>query len=387
MVRTGMTRMLGSRLVAVLERGLRNRGRAFAAGLGVTILLQSSTATAMLTASLAGRNLVAVSAALAVLLGADVGTTLVAQVLSFDLSVLSPACIFVGIVLFFAITDRRLRNLGRILMGLGIMLLALGLIVASTEPLRTSSVAQFVLSALAGEPLIALLVGLALTWIAHSSLAIVLLIASLATNGILSMETALLLVLGANAGGGLPPLTATLASAPIARRPVVGNFIFRLAGGVVAAFFVAYYLRWLPLIETAPGRQVVNFHMAFNITLALICLPLVGVMERLTARLLPVPAAEISRMPSPVNLDRSVLDSPTIALSNATREVVRMGDVLGEMLRDTRMALVETDNGLAKAVIARMTWSTIIIGRSNPTWRILMAKWRAVPMAGAAWMS
>lgn len=353
MVRTGMTRMLGNRLVGVLERGFRNRLRAFITGLSITVALQSSTATALLTTSLAARNLVATAAALAVLLGADVGTALVAQVLSFDLSVLSPILIFAGMAMFFAINDRRMRNLGRIGLGLGLMLLALALIVQSTEPLRTSSGAQFVLAALSGEPVIAVLVGLGLTWLAHSSLAMVLLIASLTASGILSMDTAVLLVLGANAGAGLPPLTATMASGPVARRPAVGNLLFRFAGVIVAAFFVGQIVQWLPLIEAAPARQVVNFHLGFNIVMALICLPLIDLMSRLTERLLPIPALESSRDPSPVNLDRSVLDQPAIALSNATLEVVRMGDVLDEMLREARQALVDRDTVLSKAVIQK----------------------------------
>lgn len=351
MVRTGMTRALGSRLVGILETSLRNRIRAFFSGLGVTIFLQSSTATALLTASLAGRNLVATAPAIAVLLGADVGTTLVAQVLSFNLAALAPVLIFFGVTIFLVVTNRQLRNVGRIGIGLGLMLMALGLIVGATAPMRDSPTAIQLLGALTGEPVIAILVGLFLTWVSYSSLAIVLLIASLAASQVIPIEPALFVVLGANAGASLPPLTATLQSSPQARQPVVGNLLFRLFGCIVAAFFVGKIVLWLPLIGDDPVRQVINFHMAFNIVLAVFCLPLVSHMARLTGRILPPEPVDQTGGPSTANLDRSVLNEPTIALANVTREVLRMGEVLEEMLSDTRRALFSGNAALAKQVI------------------------------------
>ncbi|MHA1524904.1 MAG: Na/Pi cotransporter family protein [Alphaproteobacteria bacterium] len=353
MVRTGMTRALGANLVGVLETSLRSRPRAFFSGLGVTMLVQSSTATALLTASLAGRNLVATAPAIAVLLGADVGTTLVAQVLSYNLSALAPVFIFVGVTAFLLVENRRVRNMGRIGIGLGLMLMALGLIVGATAPMRDSPTAIQLLGALTDEPVIAILVGLLLTWSSYSSLAIVLLIGTLAASQVIPVEPALYVVLGANAGASLPPLTATLQSSPQARQPVVGNMLFRVFGCIVAALFVGKIVEFLPLFGADPVRQVINFHMGFNIALAIVCLPFVAQMARLTSKLLPPEPADQAQGPSVANLDRSVLNEPTIALANVTREVLRMGEVLEEMLSETRRALDNSDAALAKQVIQK----------------------------------
>jgi phosphate:Na+ symporter len=166
MVRTGVTRAFGGDLRPVLERHLGNRFAAFGAGLGITAVLQSSTATCLITASFAGQGLVAAAPALAIMLGADVGTTLVAQVLSFDVSWFSPILIGGGMIVFCVTERKRPRNLGRILLRLGLMLLVLRLIVENSEPMRASETVGTVLSALAGEPILAVLVAALLTWLA-----------------------------------------------------------------------------------------------------------------------------------------------------------------------------------------------------------------------------
>jgi phosphate:Na+ symporter len=179
MVRTGVMRAYGGELRSVLGRALRRRPAAFAAGLGVTGILQSSTATALITASFAERGLMATAPALAVMLGADVGTSLVVQALSFRFDWLSPLLVLAGVVAFMAGKTSRQRDLGRAAIGLGLMLLALHSIADTTAPIRDSSVLETMLGAMAGEPLLAFAFAAALTWLAHSSVAIILLIVSL----------------------------------------------------------------------------------------------------------------------------------------------------------------------------------------------------------------
>ena len=343
MVRTGMTRGFGNELRTVLGLSLKNRFTAFATGLGVTMLLQSSTATSLLTASFAGRGLVAVAPGLAVLLGADVGTTLVAQLLTFDLSAVMPVLLIAGMVTFTASNTAVTKNIGRICLGLGQMLLALNWIVAASAPARDSEVAQTLLSSLGGESLLAVLFAALLTWMAHSSLATVLLVISLATTGAISVDVAFALVLGANLGGALPPVIATLGADVSARRPTIGNLLFRLSGVIIALPLLPVLTEWMAAGGGQSARQIVNFHTVFNLGLAMIFLPLVTVMARITECILPDREIADGGVIRPMYLDRRALDAPQVALANATREALRMGDTLEEMFREIHIGLTDGD--------------------------------------------
>lgn len=205
MVHTGITRGFGAQLRHVVNRSVANRVRAFLAGMGVTMVMQSSTATALIVASFASRGLIDAAPAFAVMLGADVGTTLVAQVLSFDLSFLSPLLLVVGVVMHKTLKRTLHRQIGRAAIGLGLMLLALTLIVHTSEPMREAPVLRALFAAMSDEPMIALVLTAILTWLAHSSLAVVLLVMSYASTGVVPVPLALVMVLGANLGGALPP--------------------------------------------------------------------------------------------------------------------------------------------------------------------------------------
>src|SRR5471032_3663063 len=200
MVRTGLTRALGATLRRAIGACSRNRFTAFAGGIGLTGLLQSSTATAILLASFAGRDLISLPIALAVMLGANVGTTLTSQVISFDLGWLSPLMIASGVIAFLASDSDKPRHLGRVGIGLGLMLLSLKLLTLATEPLHTSPTFMAMLAGLQDEYLIAAVVGTLATWFIHSSLSMVLLVMSFAASGIVSPPLALALVIGANVG-------------------------------------------------------------------------------------------------------------------------------------------------------------------------------------------
>ena len=267
------------------------------------------------------------------MLGADVGTTVVAQVLSFDVSWLSPILIGGGLIVFYATARKRPRNLGRILLGLGLMLLALRLIVESSAPMRASETVGTILSALAGEPVLAVLVAALLTWLAHSSLATVLLIVSLTTSGVTSLPLAFALILRANLGGTLPALLATLNGAPAGRRVAVGNAVFKLLGVVLLLPFLGEVMHWMPEIQSDAARQIVNFHTAFNIALAVVFIGFTGVAGRLMERLFPDTVA-VDDAAVPRYLDASVINEPMVALATAARETLRMGDTLQIMLRD-----------------------------------------------------
>jgi len=350
MVNTGVTRAFGRELGNILNFSLKNRFKSFLGGLGVTMLLQSSTATALLTASFAGRGLVTASAGIAVMLGADVGTTLVAQALSFDLSWLAPILLFLGFVRHATSKTTRAKNLGRIFLGLGMMLTALKLLVMASGPIRDSEVAQFLFSSMAGEPVLTIVIGALLTFIAHSSLATVLFILTLFSTGGIPASVALAMVLGANLGGALPPVIATLNGDVASRRPPLGNFICRLTGVVLVIPFLGLIEPELVKIQSDPARQIVNFHTAFNLGLAAVFIFLTGPLGKLTEKLIQEKTGEDANALKPIHLDRAALDSPQLALANAVRDTLRMGDVLEKMFRDLQVALTNNDSLLLQEV-------------------------------------
>lgn len=334
MVRTGIMRVFGADLRHLLRLSLANRFAAFAAGVAVTGVLQSSTATALVVSSFAGRGVVATAPALAVMLGADLGSTLVAQVLSFQQHWLAPILILIGVVIHTYGERSSYHGLGRVAIGLGLMLLALRLILAASAPLREAAILGQLFGALAQEALILVLVAALLTWLAHSSLAVVLLIMSLAGVGVLPLTGACALVVGANLGAAMPAITATYGDRPAARRVAIGNLIFRLTGCIVALPLIALAVPWLQLLEAEPSRVVVNFHTAFNLALGLAFILLTDAVARLCLRLLPDLPVEIDPE-RPRHLDRSTLDSPSLALACAAREALRMGDLIETMLRES----------------------------------------------------
>ena len=334
MVRTGVTRAYGSDLRRVLGASTRNRFSAFAVGLGVTTLLQSSTATALMTASFAGRQLVQLAPALAIMLGADVGTSLVVQVLSFDLSAVSPLLIVGGLIAFSAGQTTRQRDLGRVAIGLGLILLALNLILSVSTPLRESGLLQTIIESLDGEPVLALLIAAILTWFAHSSLAMVLLIISFTVAGVVPLGVGFALVLGANLGGTLPAIVATLGSGADARRVAVGNFLFKAIGVALVVPFIGNLESAIAAVEADPARQIANFHTAFNLALAIVFIFLTGVAARLTSALLPQ-RERGEDLAKPRYLDQRAMENPKTALAAAVRETLRMGDVVETMLGQT----------------------------------------------------
>src|SRR2546429_2228683 len=311
---------------------------------------QSSTATGLLATSFTATGVIALAPALAVMLGANVGTALLTQVLFFNLALVGPPLVLVGVLVFRWAGGGRAKNIGRIGIGLGLMLMALAGLVRTLGPLEGIPLLRSVMGALAGDPILGALVAAALTWACHSSIAIVLLVATFAATHVVDPTAALALVLGANLGGALPALVD--ASTPAARRLPLGNLLVRTVGVVLALPFLPAITRALELAAPAPGRLVVNFHLAFNLALAAVFLGSVRGLAALLTRWLPDPPAPADPG-RPVYLDVAALDSATVALANAARETLRMADMVETMLRDALEVLQHNDRTRAEAVAAQ----------------------------------
>lgn len=349
MVQTGIQRAFGPHLRRLLSRALGDRLRAFAAGLGITAILQSSTATGLMVASFAAGGLVDLVPGLAVMLGANVGTTLIVQVLSFDISRVAPLFILIGVIFFRRGRESRPRDLGRVAIGLGLMLMALNGLLALMTPYEDVPSLRLLMGSLATQPIIDVILAAALTWLAHSSVATILLIVSLAANQVVPPDCAFALVLGANLGSALNPLIEGAAGGdPVAKRLPMGNLLNRALGAVLGLALMQWIGPLMVVLEPNTARAVADFHTAFNLIMAALFLPVLGPFARLLQRMLPARAAPTD--PSrPLYLDESAREVPAIALAGAAREALRMADVLETMLRNALDALDRGDRARVSA--------------------------------------
>jgi phosphate:Na+ symporter len=347
MVQSGVQRAFGPNLRRILGAALGNRFKAFLAGLGITAVLQSSTAAGLMVTGFAAGGLVDLVPGLAAMLGANVGTTLIVQVLSFDISRVAPLFILIGVVMFRRGGITRTRDLGRVGIGLGLLLTALSQLLAILTPFEDVPSLRLLLGMIATVPVIDVIIGVALTWAAHSSVAIVLLTMSFAAQGVVPPQAAFALVLGANLGTALNPLfEAGLTGDPSARRLPIGNLLNRLVGCVLGLALLGVIGRWLVAFEPDASRAVADFHTLFNLVMAALFFPVLGPLARLLRRLLP--ARAVPSDPSrPVYLDQDALEIPAIAIAAASREALRMADVLEAMIR---AALEGLDRGDRKSI-------------------------------------
>ncbi len=330
-VRTGVMRVYGARLRSVLSRSVDKKPFAFCAGIGVTALVQSSNATTMLVTSFVAQDLVALTPALVIVLGADVGTALMARVLTFDLSWLSPLLIFIGVIFFLGRKQSRAGQLGRVGIGLGLILLALELIVQAVTPITQANGVKVIFASLTGDIMLDALIGAVFAIISYSSLAAVLLTATLTSTGVISFPVALCLVIGANLGSGLLAMLNNSAATASARRVALGSLLFKLVGSLIILPFVHLLADVMQKLTLPDAELVIYFHVFYNLIRCLVMVPFAEPMARFCRRVISDPP-EVDTNMRPKYLDRTALDTPALGLANAARETLRMGDTMEQML-------------------------------------------------------
>ena len=347
LVRTGVLRVFGANLREFISRGVSNRLRAVLSGVGVTAIVQSSTATALIVSSFVGQGMVSLTAALAVMLGADVGTSVMALVFSMDLSWLSPLFIFVGVVMYISRQDTTAGRFGRVLIGLGLMLLALRLITESTIVLTKSPIVLTLLEGLTSDITTEVLTGAIISIISYSSLATVLLVATLAASGGIPVDVALGLVIGANLGSGLLAVLTTMKANVQTRQVPLGNLMFKMVGVVLMIPLISPWHTHMRSLAPDVATLVVMFHMAFNAMVALVCILLTGKVAMLVQKLLPVELT-LPSTSRPHHLDASALSTPSLAISCAAREALHQADVVESMLMGLQKVWMTDDQKLAE---------------------------------------
>lgn len=350
-VRTGILRVFGADLRRILSKSVANRASAFLAGLGVTGLVQSSSATALIASSFVAQNLISLAAALAIMLGADVGTALMAQVFSLDLSWLSPLAIFFGVVFFLSRRNTRAGQIGRVAIGLGLIILALQLVVQATHPITQGAATRVIFATLTGDTLLDMLIGALFTVFSFSSLAVVLLSATLAASNVVSVPVAACLVLGANLGSGLLALVVNSRTPGGGRNVAFGNLLFKVVGCIIFALALPWALELIQRFDSDARRQVVHFHVLFNLTIGLIFIGLTEKVAGFVVRFMPQVADDKAAVTQPKYLDAAAIDSPALALANAARETLRIGDTVERMLHGMHEAISTNDIAKVEEVI------------------------------------
>jgi phosphate:Na+ symporter len=348
-VGAGLQRAVGTRLRHILSTLTGNRVRSLLAGAGVTAILQSSSATTVMLVGFASAGLLNLRQTIGLILGADVGTTVTVQLLAFDLLDLAPLIVFVGWVVYAA-GRGTVRDVGQAILGFGFLFLGMKVVHDGTLPLATNALFADVLRQLTDQPLILVLMSAIFTAIVRSSAAVIGLALSLAASGLMPLAGAIPIIFGANIGTAATAALAAVGQNAEARRVAAAHAAFKVVG---VALFFPFIGPFADLVRmTAPDvqRQIANAHTIFNVALALLFLPFAGVAADVITRLIP----ETRRAGTgAMYLNPAVLDAPAVALGQALREVLHMGDVVQQSLRETRTVLERNDVALMREVIAR----------------------------------
>ncbi|HEX7404052.1 MAG TPA: Na/Pi cotransporter family protein [Usitatibacter sp.] len=348
-VRTGVLRIFGADLRRILAKSTSNRASAFLAGVAVTGVVQSSSATALIASSFVSQNLIGLSAALAVMLGADVGTALLSQVFSLDLSWLSPLLIILGVAFFLSKRTSRAGQMGRVAIGLGLMLLALQLVMLATRPITEAQGVRVIFATLSGDTILDMLIGAAFAVLSWSSLAVVLIVATLAATKVVAVPVALCLVLGANLGSGILGLIVSARTSGAGRRVAFGNLLFKVAGCGAFSLALPWALEWIARFDPDARRQVLDFHVLFNLTLAVVFIGLTDRVASLVQKWLP--ESTDRRQAAPRFLDAAALGTPALALANAARETLRIGDTIEQMLNGVLEVIRTNDSARVDEIV------------------------------------
>ena len=355
MVRTGVERAYGDVLRHKLRETMRNPLMAVLTGGALSIALQSSTAVTLLVASFAGSGIVGGMAGQLAVRGAEVGSALVVKILTFDLSLLVPICIAGGTAMFMATERRAWRQFGRILVGIGLMLLSLELVGQASEPLRDSQLLPVIVEYFSGDLVTAFLLAGLVTWLFHSSIAAVLLLVTLAGRGFIPPELGIAMVLGVSRGSSVIAPVLTRGSPAAVRVVPVGNLLMRGLGSVV---MLALFLAFRPspaLLGSSAADQIVNAHIAFNVIILLAGIPVARLVywasQKIVALGQPAEAKQLS-IADVTALDPTALDQPSVALANATREVVGVCEIVELMLRNIMELYEDADRERIDALAA-----------------------------------
>jgi len=349
LVGEGLQRAAGTRLRHVLSTLTGDRFRALLVGAGVTAVLQSSSATTVMLVGFTSAGLLSLRQTIGVILGADIGTTVTVQLLAFNLLGFAPLVVFLGWLLYTSFSGT-IKYIGQAVLGFGFLFLGMKLIADGTVPLKQSALFGDIFQALVAQPLILFLVAAVFSAVVRSSAATLGIALSFATSGLMNLDGAMPMIFGANVGTAATALVAAVGANAEARRVAAAHAIFKVVGVLIFLPFSVVFADLVRQTTADPARQIANAHSLFNLLLALLFLPFTRIAADVFTRLIPdTGRPEVGAM----YLNPNVLDTPAVALGQATREVLRLGDVVLQSLRDSVVVFDRDDERLMKEIIRR----------------------------------
>ena len=349
LVGEGLQRAAGTRLRHVLSTLTGDRFRALLVGAGVTAVLQSSSATTVMLVGFTSAGLLTLRQTIGVILGADIGTTVTVQLLAFNLLGFAPLVVFLGWLVYTSFGGTA-KYVGQAVLGFGFLFLGMKLIADGTAPLKHSALFGDLFQALVAQPLILFLVATVFSAVVRSSAATLGIALSFAAAGLMNLDGAMPMIFGANVGTAATALVAAVGANAEARRVAAAHAIFKVVGVLIFLPFSVAFAELVKHTTDDPARQIANAHSLFNLLLALLFLPFTAVAADLFTRLIPERGRhQVGAM----YLNPNVLDTPAVALGQATREVLRLGDTVLQSLRDTITVFERDDERLLKEIIRR----------------------------------
>ncbi|EJF77232.1 hypothetical protein MCO_01411 [Bartonella sp. DB5-6] len=337
MVRTGVERAYGDKLKYKMRHVISKPFFAVSFGLFTAMILQSSTAITLLVGSFVESGVVSRLTGLMAVRGGELGSALVVKILSYDLTIVVPLCLLIGTFIFMTTEKRDWRQIGRIVIGIGLLILSLQMISTATEPLRDSAILPSIIDYLSTDSVSTFLLAAALTYLLHSSIAGIILLVNFANYDLIHAQLCVVMVLGVNFGSSLIAPLLTRNASPNTRLVPLGNLLMRGAGSILVLIFFLFFQPPITWLGNNASTQVINAHIIFNVFILLAGIPLSKWILKLTTKLVYVSTKKTQtdktlNLSDQTALDDSVLDRPTLALSNVMREVIHICDLVDIML-------------------------------------------------------
>lgn len=329
----GLQRATGERLRSILKSLTSTPFKGMLVGLGVTSLIQSSSATTVMLVGFVNAGLMTLKQALGVILGADIGTTITAQIVAFKLTEYALPAIGLGFFINMFVKRRFWKNLGLFIFGLGILFLGLNIMMSVAKPFANSEAAKNVFINFSRNPLLAVLAGMLITAIAQSSSATIGMVIALASVGLLDLSSAIPIIFGGNIGTCITAMLASIGTNISAKRTAVGHVLFKFLGTLIVLSILPFYIKIVSLTSTDIARQCANAHMIFNIIITALFLPFTALFAKLITRIVPGKEEEVVEL-GPKYLEKHLINTPLVALDASTKEIIRMAKLAKSMVSD-----------------------------------------------------
>lgn len=350
----GLQKAAGDKLKRLLEILTNNRIMGVLVGAGVTSIIQSSSATTVMVVGFVNAGLMTLPQAAGVIMGANIGTTVTAQLIAFKLTTIAPVIVGIGVCMHLFAKKKKVKQLGEILLGFGILFMGMATMEGALKPLANLPQFKQAFVSLSTHPFLGVLVGLGVTAIIQSSSASTGILLALASTGIISLEAALPVLFGANIGTCVTALLASITANRTAKKAALIHLTFNIVGTVIFMILLNPFREFILLLAQWTGtegniqRAIANAHTVFNITNTIIMVPFIAMLVKFVNKLIPGDdGAEVFALKY---LDDRILETPSIAVGQTVKEAVRMGNIAAENLQSSMDAFLNEDEELINKV-------------------------------------